>query len=53
MCQTHKQMFALDIESDQQFATVLAGEIVDGLVNASIVADATDDTVILAIRWRK
>ena len=29
------------------------GELVDGLVNALIVADAPDDTVILAIRWRK
>jgi hypothetical protein len=28
-------------------------ELVDGLVNALIVADAPDDTVILAIRWRK
>ena len=29
------------------------GELVDRLVNALIVADAPDDTVILAIRWRK
>jgi serine phosphatase RsbU (regulator of sigma subunit) len=29
------------------------GELVDGLVNALIVADAPDDTVILAIRWRQ
>jgi len=29
------------------------GELVDGLVKALIVADAPDDTVILAIRWRK
>ena len=29
------------------------GEFVDGLVHALIVADAPDDTVILAIRWRQ
>jgi Stage II sporulation protein E (SpoIIE) len=29
------------------------GELVDGLVDALIIDDAPDDTVILAIRWRQ
>jgi serine phosphatase RsbU (regulator of sigma subunit) len=33
--------------------TEALGELVDRLVGALIVADAPDDTVILAIRWRK